>query len=411
MNKDRAKRLLLLSLAGMFLLHALVFWSLRDKLRTGYPDFTIFYAAGKIVRQGLATHLYDSALQFRTQQEFAPGVEIRQGALPYNHPPFEVLLFVPFTWLPYFGAYVLWDLLNVLILAALPFLLRPHLPLLQRPPAGLWLFVSLAFFPVFIALLQGQDIILLLLLFTLTFGALKRKADFAAGCWLGLGLFRFHLVLPLLLILLLHRKRKALAGFALVAFALGLISIAVVGWKQAITYPAYVWNVEKVLEHGATMVSAMPNLRGLVQALGIAQVSPVVANTLVGILSTALLLLAALKWNFAATGKQFDLGFSMAVVVTVLVSYHVLPHDLCLLFLPVLLLANHSPELPRGWPRLTVLGPILVLFLSPVEMLLWFRYGQFSLLAPVLLLWVWGMARTISVGAGSYPAKTERGVL
>ena len=42
MTKDRAKRVLVLFLGAMVLIHALVFWSLRDQLRAGYPDFTIF---------------------------------------------------------------------------------------------------------------------------------------------------------------------------------------------------------------------------------------------------------------------------------------------------------------------------------------------------------------------------------
>lgn len=399
MPKERAQRFLLFFLAGMFLIHALVFWGLRGRLREGYPDFTIFYAAGRIVRQGMASQLYDSALQFRTQQEFASRVEIRQAALPYNHPPFEVLLFVPFAGLPYFAAYLLWDLLNLLILTALAFLLRPHLPIMQRAPGVFWLFVSLAFFPVFIALLQGQDSLLLLLLLTLTFVALKKKADFSAGCWLGLGLFRFHLVLPLLLILLLHKKRKTFFGFALVAFALALISTAVVGWKQALAYPAWVWHVEKVMGQGPALVATMPSLRGLMESIGLAHASHVVANSTIAILSIALLLVASARWNFAKNGTVFDLGFSLAVVTTVLVGYHVLPHDLCLLLLPVLLVANHFPELAQSGKRIALLAPIGVLFFTPVHMLLWFRYGQFSLLAPVLLLWWWGIAQEISAGS------------
>ena len=344
----------------------------------------------------MARQLYDSALQFRTQQEFAPRVDIRRAALPYNHPPFEALLFAPFTWLSYFAAYILWDLLNVVILVALPFLLRPHLPLMKRAPSVLWLLPALAFFPVFIVLLQGQDSIILLLLLTLSFGALKKRGDFLAGCWLGLGLFRFHLVLPLLLILVLHKRRKAVFGFALVAVALGLISIAVVGWKESLAYPAWVWNVEKAMGQGATLVSTMPNLRGLMQSVGLDQVSNGVANSAIAILAMVLLFFASVKWRVAASSAVFDLGFSLALITMVLVSYHVLPHDLCLLLLPVLLVANHFSELTHSWRRLAVLGPIVVLFFTPVNMLLWFRYGQFSLLVPVLLLWWWGIAREIT---------------
>jgi len=41
-------------------------------------------------------------------------------------------------------------------------------------------------------------------------------------------------------------------------------------------------------------------------------------------------------------------------------------------------------------------GPMLLLFVSPIQMLLLQKYGKLSLLAPVLLLWAWGLAREIS---------------
>lgn len=396
MTNLRAMRLAVIFLAGMTLIHAAVFWSQRDQVRAGYPDFTIFYAAGKIVRQGMAVQLYDRAVQFRTQQEFAPRVDIRQAALPYNHPPFEALVFVPLTWLPYFAAYIVWDVVNILILSALPFLLRPHLAVMQRLPWVFWLLLSLAFFPVFVVLLQGQDSLLFLLLLTLSFLALKKEADFRAGCWLGLGLFRFHLVLPLLLLLLLRGKRKVVLGFGLVAIVLALISVAVVGWQQALAYPAWVWNVERVMGQGATLVSSMPNLRGLVESVGLSQVTKTGANSVTAILSIALLLGAALKVRFSVGAALFELSFSLALLTTVLVSYHVLPHDLCVLLLPVLLLINYLSEHPPARGRFSLSVPILVLFFTPVDLLLWFRYGRISLLAPLLLLWWWGIASEIS---------------
>ncbi len=141
----------------------------------------------------------------------------------------------------------------------------------------------------------------------------------------------------------------------------------------------------------------MPNLRGLVDSIGTARISKVVANGIVAVASIALVLLASFKWNLASTGMVFDLGFSLCLVVTVLVSYHALAHDLSLLLLPVYLLANHFRITePRGWTRLAVLGPIVVLFFSPLQMVLWFRQGEFNLLALVLLVWVCGIAREIS---------------
>jgi hypothetical protein len=397
MNKSSARTSLIIFFTGMFLLHAFVFWSLRDKIREGYSDFSIFYTAGTIVHEGLANRLYDTGLQFKIQRDFASQVYIRQGALPYNHPPFEALIFVPLARLSYPLAFAVWDLLNLAVLLSLPLLLRPYVPILSRYSLAFWWLAMLAFFPVFAALLQGQDSIPLLLLFCLAYMAFRKNQEFAVGCWLALGLFRFHLVLPLMLILLLHRKSKALLGFLSVALFLGLVSVAVVGWREALRYPTYVWNVENSTGSATSLISAMPNLRGFVHVF-FAWTPRVEVG--VSFLSALLLLLASLRWDDSSLNCRFDLSFSLATVATVVLSYHVLAHDLCLLLLPLLLLSNTFQEsgLPKGSKAIALLAPMVVLFLSPVLMLLWFRLGEFSLLAPILLLWFYGISRELAEG-------------
>jgi Glycosyltransferase family 87 len=398
MKPEKYKKLLLLFLAGMLSLHVVVAWRSRDLVRKGYPDFTALYSAGKIVREGLGRQLYDTQSQFRIQQGFASGVSIRQGPLPYIHPPWEALIFVPLTWFSYPVAYLLWDVVNVLILQSLPFLLRNQLPQLKQVSVLFWLFTALAFYPVFFDLLQGQDILPLLLFITLAFVSLKQNNDLAAGCWLGLGLFRFHLVLPLVFILLLHKRLKALIGFVLIAFVLALISIAIVGWNGVLSYPAFVWHIETVMGHGAIVPVDMPNLRGLLHTFLAARSSKLVIQLVVAGLSIASLFFASSKCKVAREGTAFDLGFALALVTTILVSYHANTYDLSLLFLPVMLLANHlaGAESKNEWNRIALVGPMLLLFVSPIQMLLLQKYGKLSLLAPVLLLWAWGLASEIS---------------
>ena len=95
-----------LLLVATLILHAYLAWHLKDYIRNGYTDFTIFYSAGKILREGPRPSLYDRDLQYQVQKQFAPNVTIRHAALPYNHPPFEALLFVPLTWFSYLNAYL-----------------------------------------------------------------------------------------------------------------------------------------------------------------------------------------------------------------------------------------------------------------------------------------------------------------
>lgn len=408
MKTQPLKALFGIFLAGMLLLHGVMAWQARGLVRRGYPDFTIFYAAGKIIDQGLGRSLYDESTEARVEQQFAPTVDIRHGALPYMHPPFEALLFLPLTKFSYPAAFLLWDGLNLLILLALPFIVRPYVPGLAEIPLALCLLAALAMFPVFLALLQGQDTFALLLLLTLAWRELRRDAAVAAGCWLGLGLFRFHLVLPIVLVLLCRGGRRAALGFSSTALGLAAISVWLVGWHEAVAYPVYLWRLESNLGNGAIVPRVMPNLRGLMASL-VPAADGRIGQLMVVVVSLAVLAFACWKWQSGGSGSRLDLGFSLLIVSSVVVSYHGFAHDLGLLFLPLLLVWGRWQERP-DWHLSThwaLVLPPLVLWFSPLLMLLLFRYGRLNVLAPVLLLWMWGIGREISREQAREPRLAE----
>jgi len=379
----------------MVMIHAVVFWSVRESVRKGYSDFTIYYCAGTIVRQGLGHRLYDNATQFQVQREFAPEVATRLDALPYNHPPFEALLFTLFAYLSYPSAFVLWTLANLTMLMSLPFLLRPHLPQLQNHPWPLWALASLGFFPIFLNLLQGQDAILLLFLYTLTFVCLKKNRDAFAGGWLALGLFKPHLVLPFIFLLLVQGRKKILYGFLPTATLLVLISTAIVGREATLLYPRYVLHLEDTLAGGAIVPSDMPNLRGMLEAI-----VPDVPHMLTAVLVTSLGLLLFTAWESYKSRRKnlFDLKYSLAAIATVLVSYHAMIYDLSILMLPVFLLANELAGKGefRGYRSVLMATAVAILFFSPLQLVLSVRDHRSALLGWALLLWWFGIAREIS---------------
>ena len=384
-------------MAGMLSLHFIIAWDSIDLIRKGYPDFSTFYSGASIVRQGLGKQLYDEATQYRIQLQFAAGVSIRQGPLPYIHPPFEALLFIPFTWVSYPTAYLLWDLLNLVFLVLLFFLLRSSIPWLRQISAATWLLGCLAFFPVFFALLQGQDILMLVLLFGAAYVLLRRNSDLAAGCCLGLGVFRFHLVLPLVLILLYQRRSRVLAGFLATATVLGLISVAIIGWEGAVAYPSHVWHLEQSMERRQTIVPIrMASIRGLLDSVLIPHFSKLASDIAIAATSLGLVLFAARKLKLG-NGVQFDLGFALCVTVTVLASYHTLTYDLSLLLLPLVVTVQHVFKDENGnIPRRTKLLFVILLFLlffSPLHAFLVMRDGHYNLFALVLLWWCWMLSR------------------
>lgn len=419
MSKNTSPALLIF-LIGMVVIHAALLWSVRDRLRAGYQDFTIFYTAGRIISEGGAARLYDAGLQLRVQRTAVPAAP--SSLLPYNHPPFEAVIFAPLSKLKFFPAYLLWISINLLALAGTVMLLRRYLPAVKAAGWPFSILTALAFFPVFTALFQGQDVVLLLLLFASVFSSLKRNSEFAAGCWLGLGLFRFQVVLPFALILLLRyawplakastagwgRARRLggasglFVGFATTGAILGLLSILCVGWKEMLAYPKYILRVENVTVSPVALGN-MPNLRGLIAGV-LASKFPEIAVGLTVVLSIAILLFSAESWRNDPSPSHLDLRFSMALIASLLVSYHCYDYDLTLLLIPVLLIGDRyqSGNLAYRW---RLLAPMAVLFLTPLHIILGSRYGLLSLLTVVLLFWLTAIAKELSRTAQHMHAK------
>jgi hypothetical protein len=396
-SRNRIKTWIAVLIVGMLCIHGVLFWKARILVRQGYPDFTIFYTAGKMLRQGVSHGLYNGALQYEVQQTFASGVRIRKGPLPYNHPAFEALIFEPLASLDYPTAYLAWSVINLAILGFLPFLLRPHIPLLAQCSPLLWLPVFLGFFPVLVALLQGQDVILLLLLNALAFAALKRNADTLAGCWLGLSVFKFQLIVPLVLILLCWKRTKVVLSFAVTAAGLAAISVAITGWAGALRYPGFVLHLEEFMERGG-IAADMPNLRGVIEGWPVTRGFPGVHVITIALSLGLLLWVIAKGWGRLHSSRQFDLQFSLAMVAAVLASYHAFPYDLSLLVIPLLLVVNYALETAalHRYRNAAFMLPTVLLFLTPLYMLLWLRLDHLNLFATVLLLWIWGIAQEIA---------------
>ena len=401
------RRLVPVMVASGLLLNGFVAWKDSDLILKGYPDFTGLYAAGQIVRNGEGSRLYDLDLEYQLQLTFAPHVSTRHGALPYLHPPFETLLFAPLSFLPYATAYLVWNGVSLAILAWAIVMLRPHLPLFQAGNLGLWVLISIAYFPVFICLLQGQDMPLLLLAVAGAYISLRAGKDFRAGCWLGLGLFRPQLILPLLFIILLGHtgsRQRWLKSTMMLSAGLGAVaalecaaSVAVSGWSGFRYYPKYVWMLEANHGYGAILPADMPNIRGLVAAL-LPDGGRGALLATAGI-SMAILILAGRVFHRAERTRNLELAFSLALVATVITSYHAFMYDLALLLWASLLVLSYLAESESeldAVSRWLILGPVGVLFSTPLLMVLWLRLGRLNLLAPILALWVYGIAKKVS---------------
>jgi len=144
----------------------------------------------------------------------------------------------------------------------------------------------------------------------------------------------------------------------------------------------------------------MPNLRGLLDTALSSHLPSVLINGLIVVLSLALIYFVSLKWK--AVPGDVDLGYSLCLVSSILTSYHCYVYDLSFLFLASLLVANHGIlNSAARWKAVKLYAPVLLLFLTPLQMLLQLRYDQFYLFALVLILWGWGIAEQMAPIGGA----------
>jgi hypothetical protein len=374
-------------------LHAFFLWSVRGGIARGDPDFTAFYTAGRMLRAGQGVDLYDPAAQQAVQREFTTDSDLRRGPLRYIHPPYEALLFVPFAFLPYQSAFVIWDVFNLGMIVAAALLLRGTVPMLQKIRNWEIVLALLAFFPIFVNLFQGQDAILLLLLAVLAFRAMNAGSDFMAGCWLGAGLFRYQLVIPLVLILAMWGRRRLVLGFLAATATALLLSLAIVGPQVALQYPAYIWAWSSNPGFGRTPTSLLPNLLGLLTGWpGLDNVQLLLRVASLA-LSVGLLAVVARIRKMASDPRFFNLGFSCAVITAVVVGYNTSTYDLALLVLPLAWVADYIAE--ERWQgrqsARALLLPAVPLLISPLWFIIGMRWQKFNVLAIFLLLWIYAI--------------------
>jgi len=318
-------------LVGIQLLGWITFFP--GALLHGHADFRQLYATGYMVRTGHAGQLYD----LQAQQQFQDAlVGNDERALPFIRPAYQALLFVPFSLLPYRSAYLAFLAVNVVLLALAFWILRPHMRNLTRVWQFLPVFVFLVFYPVALALMQGQDSILLLLLLAAVLVTLERGKERRAGILMGLGLFKLQIVIPIALLFLLWRRWRFFAGFALSACLLSLISVWVVGFTQTAAYARSLLSVGTnmaTIHQFPLRVNIMANLRGLFFGVLGARLPTFWIQVLTIVASIFVLLCVAWSVPFKRTVD----AFVIAITASLLVSYYLFIHDLSVLLIPIVI--------------------------------------------------------------------------
>jgi Glycosyltransferase family 87 len=349
-------------------------------------DFGALYTGGLMVVQGRASELYDLHDQTLVQEQFLG----RKGLLLYVYPPFHALFFAPLALLPYRLAYVVWGGINILLWVLFQLILRREMGMGARLSTDVLVLCSL-FCPLWIALVQGQLSILVLVVLALTFASLRKGRDYAAGLILGLGLMKFQYVLPFAAIFLLRRKWKFMTGFFATAAVLGLISIAALGPRCVFSYMALLTDI--MMHPSRSLYSTirpsnMPTMRALVLGLFGGNISNGWISALALLLSGGLICLAAWFWNREEQRSNragFDLIFAAAVTVSLLATPYLYVHDLTPMLLAVLVVMSSMRWEVKSTERFVLAGSSAILYAAPLYIFLMGR-GELFLVAPVLVV-------------------------
>jgi hypothetical protein len=285
---------------------------------TAGMDFEHYYVGAKMVAAGQGYLLHDAKAQFEWQEKILNG-----ASTPFNYPAPMALLYWPTTLFDLNGGYLVWTLMSALMFAASVLLLNRTFGFAQDS----WFLVLLCagYLPVHATLATGQCDAFLLLAYAGSLVLLKEEKAEASGLVLSLALLKFHLVLPFVLVMLVRRQWRFMAGFTSGAVVILGVWLWISGPGLFKTYPRLLMEI-KDLPRGTFEPSLMANFRGVFYSVT-AHEAPL---WLIAAVAFGGVLLVARRWS------SVEKGFSAAMAMMILTSYHGYVYDLILLLIPLM---------------------------------------------------------------------------
>jgi alpha-1,2-mannosyltransferase len=320
-------------------------------------DYIQFYTAGATLRDGQSARLYDFAFQSQMEQAIA-GPELTSFHA-FITPPFLAWLFVPLAYLSYVWSFIIWSLYSLLCLW---FSFR--LIATSQPNRGfLW---ALTWFPVFATISFGQNSLLSLLIFCLTYWFWKRDRLLAAGLVSSLLLFKPQLVLGLSLLWLFEWRKswKSLVGLLtgggiLAGLCFWLLPDASWSYVQLSRsfLPGMIYQEQFPLIH-------MHSLRGFFALL-------LAGNRwLTEGLSIILSIIGVVAFYFSWCKHRdhADILFAAAICLTLWITPHAMIYDWSILIIPAVLLLQARPTRKSLWRSIFALIWIAAFLSTPLTM-------------------------------------------
>jgi alpha-1,2-mannosyltransferase len=320
-----------LILLGLYVLAVAGWIASSDGLidRNGKPlgtDFSSFYAAGSLVLDGQAGHVYDMAAHYAREQQ------IFGNATPYYgwlYPPIFLLVAAPLASMPYPLALAVWQISTFALYLAVLGVIVGRMRKRGIVIGPTWLAVAAGFPAVLINLGHGQNGFLTAGLFGSALLALPTR-PLLAGALFGLLAYKpqFALVVPIALLAAGQWRAVIVAGITVMALV-GVTSLAF-GTDLWLAFAASTEASRKLLlEQGEVGFEKLQSIFAAVRMWG---GGIPLAYTVQGMTS------AAVAWSIAWTWRSAcdrDLKAALLVVATLLASPHVLDYDLVMLALAI----------------------------------------------------------------------------
>jgi len=345
-------------------------------------DFLVYYSAGYIYKYISPTNLYDLNLQ-KYIQETVVSISNLPRFYPFNHPPILISLLGWAVNGNYAESYFRWLFVLVIFLLLSIILIVYLLTYLKWERNEFWIIgvSGLFFYPSTIALIRGQDSTYLLLALVIwSFGLIASK-DIFAGLGLALCMIRPQIALALVLPFV-FKRRKVLLWFVFWGSILLIYCLANIG-LQGIND---LINVLIFSGQGLGFdIDKMATLMGALLRL-FPQINPELLRTIGYSFYAVTVIFLCFLW-----GKSSKIGIpqiGISILVISLFSPHLHGHDLTILFIPSILVAENLSKVIFFKSKITSLIPLGVSIMYTLSDIV-SNFTLIYLIILVLLLAFW----------------------
>lgn len=296
----------------VFLLSTIIF--LKVLIYDYYPDFSVYYDGTKTFLQG-----------------GNPYLEGKEYFTPFVYPPTVLLIFLPFTLLPFFIAqkvFVVISILCLLLSIGLLFKLFNQTPL---SALGLFLItLALNFFPAKFTLGMGQINNVVLLMATLFIYFYVKKKEILSGAFLAFAISLKLFPVLLIVFLIINKRWKILLSVIFTASAIVLATLLFVN-SQIISY--FLMTVLPTLLESWKAYYYNQSLSAfLIRELNNLELASMLRSAV-----SAILIISSffLVWKFKNDDKSGILSISLLITLSLIVNTFSWQHHFVWLLIPL----------------------------------------------------------------------------